>query len=277
MDPFGSSARCARIVALVLLLVACGREAAVPEADPRGIASLSPAMTTMIVDLGAADRLVGRTPWCRTAGEIPVVGTLEGVDAELLLRVRPSVVALQPSLAGIDPTVTRLQERLGFDLVSGRLDGVGDVLDVVDGLLAVGVGEPGVASAVRADLLATLEAANRTPAANAPRMLVLHSIDPFAAAGRGTYLDEVVRASGGVNALAETGWIELSVEGILAIDPEIVLMVGESPRESDRLRGLGWTRAPRIVQLTHPDALEPSTRIPAVARALQDLLQEVRE
>jgi len=240
-------------------------------AATHGIASLSPAMTTIVQDLGAGDRLVGRTPWCRGVDTLPVVGALDGVDAEVLVGLRPEFVIHQPPAAGPDPVLPALRDRLGFTLIGGRLDGSADVVAAIDGLAAAGIGDPTLTVRFR-DAMESVRRAAAAVDETSPTVLVLFGVDPFAAAGRDTYLDEVVRAAGGRNVTPRSGWIELSVEEVVGLRPEVVLLVSTDAAASAALDAIPWSARPAVVVLESPDALEPSTRMPAVVDEVRRLL-----
>ena len=165
--------------------------------------SLSPAITTTMVDLGEADRLVGRTPWCRGIDDRPVVGTLEGVDAEILVALQPGVVLHQPPASGTDPVLVGLQERLGFRLGGGRLDGVRDLLVLLDQIEGLELAAP---DRIRQRRLA-LEAIGACEIPEeAPGAVLLYSVDSIGVAGEDTYLGELDRAARGVaTSLRERG------------------------------------------------------------------------
>jgi iron complex transport system substrate-binding protein len=234
-------------------------------------------MTTIMQDLGAGPRLVGRTPWCRGVDDLPVVGALDGVDAEVLVALQPAVVVHQPPSAGSDPVLVSLQERLGFTLVGGRLDGSDDVITAIDALRAAGVGDMSLANQHRAAMETMRQSAASASRDDAVGVLILFSVDPFSAAGRETYLDEIVRAAGGRNVTSRPGWIELSVEEIAGLSPDVVLLVSGSPTAADTLAGIPWRSAPKVIQLEDPEALEPSTRMPAVVSRVRAKLAEPGE
>ncbi len=262
---------------MTAMVVGCDESPALNEDGDAGIASLSPAMTTIVQDLGAGDRLVGRTPWCRGVAHLPVVGALDGVDAEVLVQLRPAIVVHQPPAAGTDPVLLALQARMGFTLVGGGLDGIDDVIAAIDALQATGVGDLEQAAGRRA-VLSEMRAAAEVVRDDAVKVLLLFSVDPFSAAGVGTYLDEVVRAAGGRNAMVRRGWMELSVEEVVGLAPDVVVMVtgdsGIAVEIAEGLVALPWSETPRIEVLQGDDALEPSTRMPAVVERMRGLLWE---
>jgi ABC-type hemin transport system substrate-binding protein len=51
-----------RALPIVVLLAACSSE---PAGEPRGVVSLLPSATAWVVELGAGDRLVACTEFCR--------------------------------------------------------------------------------------------------------------------------------------------------------------------------------------------------------------------
>ena len=105
-----------------------GKNPPLPVSGEIRIASLSPAMTTMIIDLGLKESLVGRTPYCRDVDpSLPVVGALDGIDAEILVGCNPNVLFVQPSIGGIDPALRTLAEEQQWVLVSQHLNTLDDV------------------------------------------------------------------------------------------------------------------------------------------------------
>jgi iron complex transport system substrate-binding protein len=251
----------------------CSDRTPPPEERGSGIVSLSPAMTTIVQDLGAGERLVGRTPWCRGVDGLPVVGALDGVDAEMLVGLHPAIVVNQPPASGPDPVLLALRERLGFELIGGRLDGSGDVITAIDALRSAGVGDP-QRTEDRRRAMVEVQAAAAEVEVSAPSVLILFSVDPFSTAGAGTYLDEVIRAAGGRNPSTRAGWIELSVEELVGLAPDVVLLVTGSPDSMGAIETVPWGDRPRILILEDPDALEPSTRMPAVVDRVRGLLGE---
>lgn len=260
--------RCSVAVVAFLGVVACEVEHAPPPSPGLRIASFSPALTSIAIDLGLEPHLVGRTPFCRGVGrKVPVVGSLDTLDAEMLVRVAPTVVLVQPSAAGLDPALRDFAVQENFTLVAEPLDGIDDIVRAVEAIASAC--SSAVVDAARERMVALLRAMPREGAPNAPRVLVLYSIDPLGAVGRGTYLDEVLVAAGGVNAVARRGWLELSPEEVVHLEPVVVVVIGS---DASSLEALPWHEVPKIIVFDDPDALEPSARAPRVADALRTLL-----
>ena len=233
------------------------------------IASLSPAMTTIVIDLGLGGHLVGCTPFCRGLdAPTPIVGSLSGIDAEVLLRVKPTVVLLQPGVGGADSGLVGLSKRNGFTIVQQRLDSLADVEAAIR---AIGSAcQEGDGSEELEGLCREISLLRSAPRDRGPRCVLLYSVEPLGAAGGGTYLDEILSAAGAQNALGSQGWLELSAEELIALAPDVVVVFAASSPKG--LEGLPWAHRPRIVHLDSPDALEPSSRAPAIAEELREAL-----
>ena len=279
-------------VAAALCLAGCGGGAEVSESGPqrRGaespprLVSLSPAITRTLLDLGVGEWVVGRTPYCRgLPGAVPAVGSLLEIDHEALRAVGPEWVLVQPPARGVDPGLERTATQLGWRIETFRIDRLGDLEALLDRLPALLAGAVGAAEADRlqrraADLRARLEAASRPLAAPPEGVLVLFSLDPPMAFGRGTFVGEHLDRLGVANALPRRGYPELSLEDLVQLDPSAVILLREQVVERDpwaRLRGLALPalERDRVRVLAHPEALTPGSGWIGAAEALRDALQ----
>lgn len=72
-----------------------GRDVNVPS-FPQRIVSLVPSQTELLIDLGLADRLVGRTKFCfhpkKEVANIPVVGGTKKVNLERIFALQPDLI-----------------------------------------------------------------------------------------------------------------------------------------------------------------------------------------
>lgn len=252
------------------------------------IASLSPALTQATVDLGLGEAIVGRTPWCDAVDpEVPVIGDLLAVDYEALLRLAPSHLLIQPTASGIEPALTEAAAREGITLsIHPALDDIADVRRCLRRLAAdLDFGDADRAEAL-ADRAAAIEAEIDAALAAPPvsldgPVLLVHGVDPVGAFGRGTWLDDALRAIGATNAVEAAGWTTLSLEDVARLDPAAVVMIaapGRAAAEGVALFGplaelpIRAVREDRLRVVDVPGALLPSTTIPAVVRALHAAL-----
>ena len=238
---------------------ACGRAPADAARAPGAgnaarIVSLSPALTRTVCMLGGKSAVVGRTPWCE-APDAVVVGTLEDRNLEAIAALRPTLVLRQSSAA--DPALETVAASSGATVHTWHFDRVEDVragLDPLARLLAEG-GIPGADVAAR-DLVARHLQAITVPVRSISPVLFLFSVDPPMAFGSGTYVDDLWRAMGGVNAITKAGYPAMTAEDVIRLAPSAVVVIGRGPLPA----WLG-SASPVQVQLDAPDLLEPSARM----------------
>jgi ABC-type hemin transport system substrate-binding protein len=232
------------------------------------LASTSPAITDSLVALGLADHIVARSPYCRSVdAALPVVGDLRGFDAERLALAAPEVLFVQPPLAGVDPALRDFCEAKSIKLVARRLESLADVDALVGDIATVFGVEPNVGGNTLERALGSARA-SIAPGARAHdgarKVLLVVSADPFLAVGSETYLDELLGGADLANALGRRGYVELSAEALVAIAPEVVVGVAETPegarRMEELLRRVPWkeSAAPRIAVDAVPGLLSPS-------------------
>ncbi len=281
------------------LLVGCHSESEPPATmpgEPR-IVSLSPAISRTLLDFELGHLIVGRTPWCSSLDQaIPVAGDLYAVDFERLIRLHPSHVLVQPPAStGLDPALQRLAAEHGWTIGQWSFNTLDDITRMVRDLPAVlyPADAPGRARAIaRAEeLLARIAAAMTSPGssqaagARSGRTLLVADTEPVVIVfGRETYLHEALLALGGENATAARGWAELSLEDVLRLDPDTIVLVRDrGPADVDPLEAAGplgrldttARRMGRIAVLWHPDAKLPSSTVAEVIQELRRVLLRV--
>jgi ABC-type Fe3+-hydroxamate transport system substrate-binding protein len=258
-----------------------------PNAPAPRVASTSPAITESLLELGLAAHVVGRSGYCRgLPAEVPVIGDLRSFDAERLALAKPEVLFVQPPLAGTDPALREFCERKSIELVEQRIDSLAEISQLAARIERVfagaaedggAAGDGGVGAGTRlsddarrklAEARTFLDAAPAAPSADAPRVLVVVSVDPLLAVGRGNYIHELIARAGFANAVEDDGWIELSAEAVVALAPARIVAIGETPVGALEVQGflevLPWNGAPPpITAGALPELLMPSLRMVA--------------
>ena len=253
------------------------------------IVSLSPALSRTLVDFGLADNVVGRTPFCRSLDPgVPVVGSLLDVDFELLVKVMPTHLLVQPPAGGIDPDLGALAAQHGWTVGEWHIDTIDDIerliLDLPDVLFDVD--SPQHAEAVtRAAELVNEIAAVLSPGGDQRwpwRTLLVSDAHAVSVFGRGTYMNDLLLAMGGTNAIDVDGYPQLSLEDVVRLDPEaIILIVPGLSQPADPVAAAGAlgtleisaVRDGRVAWLAHPDVLVPSSGVVDVAREFRRVLR----
>jgi len=286
------------LVGLLLAIVACSRSelrvagaitvtddagrAVALAAPARRIVSLAPSSTELLFAIGAGDRVVGRTTWCRypaAALSVPVVGDGLNPNVEAIAARRPDLVVLYAS--ALNETAARELERLGIPAVILRQDLLEDVARdarLLGRLTALAGPADSVARAIEAVLAAS---APRT----AVRVAVVVWDNPPMVIGAGSFLDQLITLAGAYNAFHDlrSASATVSLETIAARDPDVVITIADS--DEARLPAFATAREWQTVRavrerrvLTLPGAVfgRPSPRAAAAVADLRRRLEALR-
>jgi iron complex transport system substrate-binding protein len=275
---------------LIALLPALAAMASPP---PRRIVSTAPSVTELLFELGAGGRIVGVTTYCRwpeAARALPKVGTFLEPNYERILALRPDLVVTIRN-------PVRLTERLremglnALEVDTERLSGVYAAAEAIGRALGSETQGRDLAARIRAGL-----AGLRPPAgAQRPSVLLLvgrspGALDNLIAAGRDTYLHEVLEAVGGRNVVedAPVPYPKISIETVLKRDPDAILDMtetghaeGKARETSAAVRAL-WSKYPRLkafgrgrIHVLEGDHyVVPGPRVVEAARAIRRLIYE---
>ncbi len=245
------------------------------DAAPARVVSLLPSLTETVCALGACERLVGvdrYSNWPASVQKLPQLGggldpnieavvaarpdvVLIGTSSRAAVRLRAlglKVVALEPRTRADQRRVTRLLGRLlrvdGADALVQRID---------DGVAAAAAALPGAARGRR----------------------VYYEVDAAPhAAGRGTFIDELLQALGLVNIIdAGLGpYPRINPELVVRADPDLVMVSQQGAAELARRPGWARLRALRGGHVCEFDAAQrdilvrPGPRMPEAARLMAD-------
>ncbi len=192
----------------------------------RRVISTIPGVTDLFVSLGATDRLVGRTRYDTRAevAHLPSIGGGLDPDLETLTVLEPDLVVMWTDTDARSMT-TRIAE-LGIETYAGQLRGMDDFRQHARQL-----GQLTGLEAEVAEVLAGIERTfdgiqGRIAGAERPTVLYVIAVDPPMVAGPGTFLDDLVTISGGVNVFADLkmAWPQVSMEAIVQRNPDVVVV-----------------------------------------------------
>jgi len=235
------------LVGLLLAIAACSRgeprvagaiavtddagRAVALAAPARRIVSLSPSSTELLFAIGAGDRVVGRTTWCRypaAALNVPVVGDGLNPNVEAIAARHPDLVVLYAS--ALNETAARQLERIGIPAVILRQDLFEHVARDARLLGRLTGHEAGGDSVARA-VLAAFDAAPPRPTSARPRRVAFVVWDnPPMVIGAGSFLDQLAELAGAHNAFHDlrSASATVSLETIAARDPDVVITIADS-------------------------------------------------
>lgn len=206
-------------------------QASVPQAAPRRIVSLVPALTEILFAVGAGPRVVAVSSFDSHPPEVkklPRVGALLDPDTERILALRPELVVIYGSQSELQQQFARAR----VATFVYRHGGVSTVLETIRDLGAATGRDEAAARLVR-DLQSRLEGVRaRVQGRQRPRVLLVFERQPrslreiYASGGRG-FLHEMLEIAGGQNVFADVAResVQPSLETILARAPEIILEV----------------------------------------------------
>ncbi len=244
----------------------------------RRVISLVPSVTETVIALGAGDRLIGRTRYDRDSSlaALPVVGGGQDPNIETMVGLVPDLVVSWFSMER--PDTRRRLDAAGITTLNVSLQDTSDAFRAV-AMMGQALGKTAEADRVLARLRDSLAATRRLAAAE-PRRRVFYVVynDPPMTMGPKTFIAQILDLAGGENVFADatTNWLNVSLEQVVARDPDIVVLpVGEMPANTlERLRTeAGWRelRAVRRGCVVQVDADVVNRPGPGLARAAEQL------
>jgi iron complex transport system substrate-binding protein len=251
---------------------------------PRRVVSLAPNLTEIVFLLGQEEKLVGVTRYCNyppRAAALPRIGGIVDPDVERIVAADPDLLLCTTD--GNPKERVKILEEMGvpcFAVGPQNLDAVFDTIERIGALL--GVPEKG---RKEADVLRVrAERVSRVRRVPSPRVLFVVSTSPIIAAGNGTFLDELVRTSGGTNAAGGFAgrYPRLSVEDLLAVGPDIILVAAMAGVEAFSPSVSRWAEIPAfrngdVVTLDGDLVTRPGPRMVTALEKLAGVLSAWRK
>jgi iron complex transport system substrate-binding protein len=214
---------------------------------PERIVSLAPSLTEIVFLLGQERKLVGVTRFCNyppPAKSLPKIGGISDPDLERIVSASPDLVLCTTD--GNPKDKVKAIEELGIPCFCAGPQDLAAIFATVERIGALlGVPDRGRTEAMTLKWRAAR--AGRTAAKGAgPRVLVALSTSPLIAAGKGTFLDELVRLAGGRNAAGDLAgrYPRLSIEDVVRVSPDVVFIAAMAGVERLPPEMLRWKEVP---------------------------------
>jgi iron complex transport system substrate-binding protein len=206
------------------------------EEKPRRIVSVAPNVTEILFALGLANRVVGVTSYCEfppAAQKKEKIGGYINPSLEKIVALRPDLV-----IGTAEGDLKNFVDRLAALGVRVYIINPQDVSGVIDAIRHIGDVTFAASSAGKmAGRMQVQIEAIRKKIQGRPRPRVLHvlSVDPLISAGRGTFVNDLIRLAGGQNiaAKATARYPRFSMEEIIRQDPQVIIL--SSMRSHDPL------------------------------------------
>ncbi|HHY75163.1 MAG TPA: cobalamin-binding protein [Firmicutes bacterium] len=252
------------------------------EKTPERLVSLSPALTEAVFSLGEGSRLVGVSTFCNRPEEalaIEKVGDAFTLDTEKLVSLKPDLVLVAGS-RDYETQVEKDLARLGIPAwVSGPAT-VAEVLEDIKALSQVlGVEKKG--DELVEELSRELEAVRAAIPQESERPKVFIAIDSeLWTCGKGSFIDDVIAIAGGINIAGdvEQQYLQLSMEDLLAKDPDVILVAIPEDQAQALSTRPGWSSLTAVkegrVFFPNPDLI--SRPGPAVVEGIKEIASWLR-
>ncbi len=262
-------------------------------AQPRRIISTAPSITETLFALGLGDRVVGVTTFCRYPPEArtkPKIGSYLRPDVEAILALRPDLVIVEKSMFRRALASPQLKLPV-LEVDDATIEGV------FDSIRAIGraAGVAGRSSELVARIRSELDVLRRSGPGRAPPTVLFivgrtpGRIEDLIAAGRGSYISELIALAGGKNILddAAAPYSKIGVEQILARNPDVILDMGDMaaagsetagrPRQDvqrlwQRFKTLKAVQQGRVYSVDSDVFMIPGPRLAEAARRIAELL-----
>ncbi|SFO22582.1 ABC-type Fe3+-hydroxamate transport system, substrate-binding protein [Algoriphagus ornithinivorans] len=190
---------------------------------PKRIVSLVPSQTELLVDLDLEDRIVGVTKFCIHPKGLKkskaIVGGTKNYRFEVIEELKPDLI-IGNKEENDQKGIEKLAER--FPIWMSDIFKVSDALEMIRS-----IGELTGSQEKAEELSIQISKEFLKPMPGKGRAVYLIWNKPMMAAGRNTFIDEMLRYAGFENVVAQDRYPELSIEEIKGLDPEWILLSSE--------------------------------------------------
>ncbi len=203
-----------------------GRKVELP-GSPRRIVSVAPSVTEALFALGLGEKVVGVSTYCNYPPEAPKkekVGGYITPSLEKMMALRPDLV-IGTADGDLKSFVNKLAS-LGIPVyitnprsISGVITSIRHIGEVTFSPLAA----ERLVESMKRKMEAVREKVHGRPR---PRVFHVLAYDPLISSGKGTFVDDLIRAAGGVN-IAENAkgkHPRYGMEDVIAQDPEVIIL-----------------------------------------------------
>ncbi len=248
---------------------------------PRRIVSLAPSITEIVYALDADSLLCGVSSYCNHPPECaskPKVGNLLTPSVEAITALAPDLVLI--TAEGNSKATHRQLEELGIPVFVLNPGSFAGVLRSIESIGAV-TGSRQRAARLTDSLAASFTRDTALKALPPPTILFVLSTQPLIAAGKLTFLGEMIDKAGGKNAVNSTSELYpvLNRESVIENAPDIILVPSDMQMSVDALLATfpEWKNLPAFrtgdVHIVEADVFQrPGPRLWTGLNRLQGLI-----
>ena len=264
------------------------------KAQPKRIVSTFPSVTETLFALGAGDRVVGVSIYCRYPPAVlalPKIGTFLKPDPEKIALLRPDLVIIQQSAT----TLAGRLSALGIRYIEVKIGTLTDIYSMIRDI-GQAVGLPQNANKIEAGIRSRLDSIRAEARSNSPPTVLIvigrhpGTLTNLVAAGPGTYLGELLEIAGGKNVLRDKAiaFPRISLETVLRLNPDVILDasmmsdIGTDERRREALlqepwlavRELAAVQQRRVFGITSDSLTAPGPRVVDAVELIRTKIQQ---
>ena len=210
------------VVVFVLFFLPMARA---QEPSAERIISLGPVLTEEIYLLGGKEKLVGVTTYCTRPEAAKLkerVGSIQDINIEKVVALKPDIVL---STVLTDPRAKAKLRSLGIKVVdvpnARDFNGVCEVFRIVGQILGREKAAEGIITDARQKVAALTSMQKDVKKVS---VFVQVWVNPLVTIGQGAFVNDLINMAGGMNIVAEEGYLQYSREMVLKRDPDVILI-----------------------------------------------------
>ncbi len=205
--------------------------------EPRRIISAMPSNTEILFDLGLGNKIVGVTEMCNfppEARNIEKIGSVV-LNAEKILSLNPDFVLMLGDAQRSEISRLKTFGLPVFVINPHTLYELMDSIKLIGKATGTEIAANNLVRKMEQDIMRT---STKYKNYLEPKVFVVIWSSPLITAGKGTFIDDLIRLSGGRNIEADSGqqYPLISFEKLLADDPDYIIVSGSSLDEVTRLK-----------------------------------------
>lgn len=225
------------------------------EAEPQSIVSIQASNTEMVFALGLGDKVIGVSDYCNYPAEVLEIQQVgaQDINVELILTLLPDVALVTDYHYTNYPDILAQFEEAGIKvIVTGSASSFADVYSMIE-MIATATGSQVKGEEIITDMKQRLSALSEKAASVTDKKKVWVEVSPapdIYTTGQGTFMHEMLESIQAINAAeAQDGWVKLTEEEIVKLDPEVIITTYgyyvDNPRE-EVLNRDGWAEVPAV-------------------------------
>jgi len=254
------------------------------------IIALSPSVNEIVFALGKGDEIVGNTTYCtfpKASVDIAKVGGYFNPSLEKIVALGPTLVIMQHNNYKLNQKLQKLN-------IKTKLINIDKLSDIKESIISIGevLHEKGKANSIMEDINTELSKIKNIIKNKKILIVFGHNISLASrvfVAGQNLYFDDIINESGNINALQSQrkGQPVLNMENIIAINPDIVILLAHSMKEKGLSRNdliNPWLELPINAAKTNSIYIEnklyagiPSDRLVYFLKDYQGILNDYKK